>query len=381
MEGHFFGKYMTATGISFPARDLAGFSSAVKREVDDYFARTGLSTKANAAMVLKTVLLLGGTFGCYFLILLTPWAPLVKLGLAVLMGVGVAGVGFAVSHDALHGAYSHKTWVNNLIGRTFDLFGANGYMWKITHNVIHHTYTNIEGIDEDLAVSPLLRLSPSAPLRPIHRFQHLYGFAAYSTSTLFWVFVKDYKYFLQRDLGPYLGKTHPKREIVWLIGSKLFYYGWSIVLPLAILNVTWWQFVIGYLVMHLTAGLILGVVFQLAHVVEGTEHPAPRNDGSMDASWLVHEMVTTSNFGQRNRLLTWYVGGLNYQVEHHLFPRTCSVHYPAIAPIVAEVARKYEIPYNAHPTLFAAIGSHYRTLRRFGAEAWKGRRTLQTREA
>ncbi len=353
----------------------------MKAQVAEYFERTGVKPKANAGMVTKTIAMFLITFIPYALILSNRFGPWTMLGLAVIMGVGIAGLGFSVAHDALHGAYSDNPRVNAVLGCTFDLFGANGYMWKITHNVIHHTYTNIEGIDEDLAVSPLLRLSPSAPLRPIHRFQHLYGFAAYSTSTLFWVFVKDYKYFLQRDLGPYLGKTHPKREIVWLIGSKLFYYGWSIVLPLAILNVTWWQFVIGYLVMHLTAGLILGVVFQLAHVVEGTEHPAPRNDGSMDASWLVHEMVTTSNFGQRNRLLTWYVGGLNYQVEHHLFPRTCSVHYPAIAPIVAEVARKYEIPYNAHPTLFAAIGSHYRTLRRFGAEAWKGRRTLQTREA
>ncbi len=373
MEGHFFGKYMTATGISFPARDLAGFSSAVKREVDDYFARTGLSTKANAAMVLKTVLLLGGTFGCYFLILLTPWAPLVKLGLAVLMGVGVAGVGFAVSHDALHGAYSHKTWVNNLIGRTFDLFGANGYMWKITHNVIHHTYTNIEGIDEDLTVSPLLRLSPASPLLPVHRWQHIYGFLAYAGSTLFWVFTKDFKYILQKDLGPYRSIKHPTGEIINLVVTKLLYYTWAIVIPLVVIDLPWWQILTGFVVMHLVAGFILGVVFQLAHVVEGPDFPVPDPAGKMEDAWLIHEMRTTADFARSNRLLTWYVGGLNHQIEHHLFPKVCSVHYPVIGPIVKEVALKHGVPYHDNPTLWDAVRSHHRMLTALGPKAWADR--------
>ena len=242
-------------------------------------------------------------------------------------------------------------------------------MWKITHNVIHHTYTNIEGLDEDLTVSPLLRLSPSAPRKPMHRFQHLYAFGAYSMSTLFWVFVKDYKYFLQRDLGPYKNKKHPPAEIATLVITKLVYYAWALALPLWLLPIPWWQVLIGFVVVHLTAGLILGVVFQLAHVVEGTDYPAPDPEGVMENAWLVHEMATTSNFGRRNRLLCWYVGGLNFQVEHHLFPRTCSVHYPAISPIVEEVAREYGVPYNAQPTLSAAIASHYRMLKRLGQAA------------
>ncbi len=299
--------------------------------------------------------------------------PLGMLGLAIVMGVALAGIGFAVSHDALHGAYSSNPQVNAWLGRTFDLMGANGYMWKITHNVIHHTYTNIEGVDEDLAVSPLLRLSPGAPLRPVHRFQHLYGFATYSMSTLFWVFVKDYKYFLARDLGPYKDRKHPTGEIINLLGFKLAYYGWAIVLPLLILPIPWWQFAIGFLTMHLVAGVILGVVFQLAHVVEGPEYPVPDTEGRMEDAWLIHEMATTANFARRNRLLTWYVGGLNHQIEHHLFPRICSAHYPALSPLVEEVARKHGMPYYQHYTLLAAIRSHYRMLKRYGPQAWASR--------
>jgi linoleoyl-CoA desaturase len=230
--------------------------------------------------------------------------------------------------------------------------------------VIHHTYTNIDGIDEDLAVSPLIRLSPRSPWRPIHRLQPWLAFVLYSFSVLFWVWVKDYKYFLQRDLGPYRNKKHPPSEVAILVVTKVLHVGWAVVVPLVVLDLAWWQFLIGYLAMNLTAGLILGVVFQLAHVVEGPEYPVPDAHGQMDDAWLVHQMATTSNFATGSTPLTWYVGGLNYQVEHHLFPRVCSVHYPKIRPIVRAVAQQYGVPYHEQPTLWAAIRSHYHTLKR-----------------
>jgi linoleoyl-CoA desaturase len=324
-------------------------------------------------MVLKTVLLLGAFVGCFFLILLTDWSAWTKLGLAVVMGVGYAGIGFAVVHDALHGAYSHKPWVNRNLGRLFDLLGANAYLWKITHNVIHHTYTNIEGIDEDLTVSPLLRLSPSSELRPVHRWQHLYGLLTYAGSTLYWVFSKDYKYLAQRDLGPYRNIKHPRGEVINLFVTKVLYYGWALAIPLLVIDLPWWQILLGFVVMHLVAGFILGVVFQLAHVVEGPDFPAPDANGRMGDAWLIHEMRTTANFARANRLISWYVGGLNYQVEHHLFPKVCSVHYPAISAIVERVANRHGVPYNAHPTLLSAVRSHLRMLRAFGPEAWAKR--------
>lgn len=338
----------------------------LKQRVHGYFEERGVSEKANAAMVAKTVAMLALTFGPYALILSGRFPPATMLVLALVMGIGVAGCGFSIAHDALHGAYSSSRRVNGVLGMTFDLLGANGYLWKITHNVIHHTYTNIQGIDEDLEVSPLLRLSPTSEHRPIHRFQHIYGLATYSLSTLFWVFVKDYKYLLQRDLGPYQDIRHPRREIATLFAMKLVYYGWAIVVPLVVLDIPLWQFVVGFLAMHLTAGLILGVVFQLAHVVEGPDHLPAEGHDVIEDSWLVHEMKTTSDFGRRNRLLCWYVGGLNFQVEHHLFPRICSIHYPAISPIVEEVARKHGVPFNSHPTLGAAIASHVRMLKLYG---------------
>jgi linoleoyl-CoA desaturase len=342
------------------------FARDVKAEVADYFERSGLSRHANVAMVVKTVVLSALYFGSYGLIvsgaLSLPWMWVACFA----MGIGMAGIGFSVTHDALHGAYSASPRVNRAIGRLFDALGANGYMWKITHNGIHHTWTNIRGYDEDLEVSPLIRLSPHTPHKWIHRFQHVFAFVAYSMATLFWVFVKDYKYFLQRDLGPYRDRKHPRAEWLWLIGSKLVYYFATIAVPLMVLEITWWQLLIGFLTVHLTAGLILGVIFQLAHVVEPTEHLEEDAAGAMKGAWMLYQMRTTNNFAQGNRLLSWYVGGLNYQIEHHLFPRVCHVHYRQLSPIVERVARKHGVPYHSLPTLWQAIRSHYRMLKRFG---------------
>jgi len=358
-----------AEKISFTGRAPGDFVRELKARVDQYFTSRHLSPHADWRMVTKTVALLALTFVPYGMILSNRFGPWAMLGLSFIMGIGMAGVGFAVSHDALHGAYSANPKINRLIGMSFDIMGANGYMWRITHNVIHHTYTNIQGVDEDLEVSPLVRLAPGSDYKPVHRYQHLYAWFLYSFSTLFWVWIKDYKYFLARDLGPYRNKKHPRSEFAILAVTKVIHLAWTIVIPLMVLNIALWQFLIGYLAMHLTAGLILGVVFQLAHVVEGPDHVNLNPDGSVEAAWMVHQFSTTANFATGNKLLTAYVGGLNYQVEHHLFPRICSVHYPAITGIVREVTKKYGVPYYVQPTLWSAVRSHYRTLKRLGTGA------------
>ena len=357
---------MAGGKVRFAGRDATLFIEEVKEMVADYFTAEGRSSKADARMVLKTIILLTMTFGSYALIMSNQFAPWQMLGFAFMMGVGMAGIGFSVSHDALHGAYSSSPRINKIIGYSFDLLGANGYIWKITHNVIHHTYTNIPGIDEDLDVSPLIRLSPEAPVKWFHRFQHWFALVAYSFATLNWLFFKDFKCFLMRDIGPYKNKKHPRSEVVQLIWTKLFVVAYMIVIPLIVVDVTWWQFLIGFLAAHLTAGVILGVIFQLAHVVEGPDFPMPDEKGVIENAWVIHEMATTANFAGENRLLSWYIGGLNYQIEHHLFPQVCSIHYPQISQIVRDVAAKYQVPYNYHPTLRAAVGSHLKMLKQLG---------------
>jgi linoleoyl-CoA desaturase len=356
------------------AKDRAGidaqinqrFAREVKARVNAYFEDNGLSRHANAAMVAKTVTLVTLYFGAYALILGSslswPWLWLLCLA----MGVGMAGIGFSVIHDALHGAYAASPWVNRLIGYLFEALGANGYIWKIKHNGVHHTYPNIKGYDEDLEALPLIRLSPHTPHRPIHRWQHVFAPLTYSLTTINWVLVGDYEIFFRRDVGPYRDRKHPRSQWISLLLAKTLYYLAMIVAPLLLLDITWWQFLIGFLTLHLSAGLILAAVFQPAHLVEPTEHHGPDGASALKTAWMLHQMRTTCNFAPGNRLLSWYVGGLNYQIEHHLFPRICHVHYRHLSPIVEQVARKHGVPYHSYPTLWQAIRSHYRMLKRLG---------------
>jgi linoleoyl-CoA desaturase len=357
---------MVAERITFLSRDNTSFVEEMKQKVAEYFQKREISEHANFAMVSKTIIILTVTFGTYAMLLSNYFSVWAMLGMAVVMGICYAGIGFSIAHDALHGAYSANPVINRILGFTFELCGANGYMWKLTHNIIHHTYTNIPGIDEDLTVSPLLRLSPKSEHKSIHRLQHLYALLAYGFATIFWVFVKDYKYFLQKDIGPYKDKKHPTSEWVILFVSKILYYMVMIIIPFLVIKVTWWQFLIGFLAMNLTAGGILGIIFQLAHVVEGIDYPEPDKEGNMEHGWIVHEMETTSDFARNNKLLSWYIGGLNFQIEHHLFPKVCSIHYPAVSRIVQELAEKYKVRYNHHDTLTEAIRSHYRMLKQYG---------------
>ena len=352
--------------VTFAQGEAQDFIREMKTRVYAYFEETGISQKANAKMVLKTAVMMALVIVPYLLIVSNQLSLWLMLGLCVVMGAGIAGAGFSITHDALHGAYSSNRNVNAVLGMTFDVTGGSSYMWKITHNVIHHTYTNIQGIDEDLEVSPLLRLSPTSEHRPMHRYQHLYFVGIYSLTTLFWVFLKDFQYLLRRDLGPYRNIVHPKGEVAKLLIMKAIYYALVIVIPLLVLDVTWWQFLIGFLTMHVTSGLILSLVFQLAHVIEGPVQFAAEEQKNMKDAWFVHEMKTTANFARTNRLLCWYVGGLNFQIEHHLFPKVCSIHYPAISRIVEQVAAEYGIPYHHHPTLLGALRSHSRMLKLFG---------------
>jgi linoleoyl-CoA desaturase len=354
--------------IKFNKTKDPDFITELREEVNNYFTKNHISPHANAAMVLKTITILAITFGSYALILTNWFAPWQMLLLAIIMGLGVAGIGFSIQHDANHGAYSSNPTINKILGLTLNLIGGNAFTWKVQHNILHHTYTNIYSLDEDLDAGIIVRLSPNAPLRKFHKYQQYFAFAAYSLVTLSWFLIKDFKKIKRYHGGVNEGyqKPVPASEYVILILSKIIYIGYAIVIPLLVLNIHWWQFLIGFLCMHFTTGVVLSVVFQLAHVVEGPEQPMPDENGLIDNAWAIHQMRTTANFAKNNKLLCWYVGGLNFQIEHHIFPKVCSIHYPKISPIVKSVALRHGVPYHEQKTLLDAIKSHYHFLKILG---------------
>ena len=363
---------MTNEKLRFVDAGRSTFFATVKKRTDAYFRENNLSRHANGAMWAKIAFFLT-SYAVVYALLLSGWfSAWAMLGLAVVMGCLYAFIGFNVCHDAIHGSLSANAKTNRIFSLIFNLIGANAYVWSITHNVVHHTYTNIPGHDEDIDVAPgLIRLSPEEKMKGIYRFQHFYAFPLYGLASLSWVFRKDYKKFFQKRIGHYDNSNHPRKEYFNLFFFKGLYYTLFLVIPLLVMDIAWWQFVIGFLAMHLAGGLVLGLVFQLAHVVEGTEFPYPDENNTIEEAWAVHQMRTTANFACNSRIVNFLCGGLNFQVEHHLFPRICHIHYPALSAIVRETAREHNVPYLENPTFGGALQSHYRMLKKLGKEAWE----------
>lgn len=352
--------------LKFPPK--SAFFTAVRQRVDAHFAETGKHKHANTAMWVKTLIFLGGFFGCYTLIISGVLSSLAMLGCAILLGVFSAFVGFNICHDAIHGSFSANKHVNKALGMVFNLLGASPYIWNISHNGVHHTFTNIPGHDEDLVIAPgLIRIEEDDPKRKIQRFQHWYAFPLYGLASLSWVFRKDFMKIFQKKIGQVTVK-HPAKEYFNLFASKGLYYFLFIVLPLLVLNITWWQFIIGFVALHLAQGLTMGLVFQLAHVVEETDFPDANTTGTMEEAWAEHQMRTTANFSSDSRIAAFFLGGLNRQIEHHLFPKVCHIHYAEIGKIVKQTAQEYGLPYIESPTFFSAMRSHYRVLKKYAYE-------------
>lgn len=346
-----------------PKNDRAKFFQVLRKRVDDYFIENDISKHANATMVIKTFVMFAMYLGPLALILTNNFSPLQMWLLTMVMGFGLAGIGLSVMHDANHGAYSSNETVNKILGHALDFIGGNAMNWKVQHNILHHTYTNIPGLDEDIRERVLVRMSPESKLYKIHWFQHYYAVFFYGFMTFTWVTFKDVMQLREYTKTNMIKK--PWVEIIKLIVSKIIYIFYIAVLPFMLTDITWWQWIIGFMTMHYIAGMILAVIFQMAHVVEETAMPTG-STGTIDNLWAIHQMETTANFSNNNKVLNWYAGGLNFQIEHHLFPRICHVHYKALSKIVKQTAKEYDVPYYEKKDLMDAMRSHLRLLKQLG---------------
>jgi linoleoyl-CoA desaturase len=286
--------------------------------------------------------------------------------LCALLGYTLACIGFSVMHDANHGSYSTKPWLNDLLGMSMNFMGASSFFWKQKHNIVHHTYTNVDGIDDDIAKSPIIRQCESQKWVPAHKVQHLYLLPVYALSTIFWLFIMDFtKYFTRKIYTTEAWKMTPKNHIIFW-ATKILYVAFYMVIPIMVWGFLPW--LAGFFVLHAFMGLTLSLVFQLAHVVESTEFETIGLDETkhIETAWAEHQIRTTANFSMNNAVISWFVGGLNYQIEHHLFPKVSHVHYPAISKLVEQKCKEYNLPYNHYPTLFGALASHFKVMKFLG---------------
>lgn len=344
------------------------FFSSLKEKVNQYFADNNIHTSGNRKLYTKSVIQIVSAVTFYVtLVFFTP-GTIVSLILCVLFGINLAVIGFNVMHEGGHQSFSKNKTLNTLGAYSLNVLGGNTFFWKIKHNINHHTYTNIEGMDSDIDLQPFMRLHENQSHKWIHKFQHIYCLFLYGISYISWVFWDDFmKYFTGKIAAGQNRKLDMKEHFIFWITKALYVFVYLVV---PILMVGLGKALIGFGVIAFVCGITIAIVFQLAHVVEGTAFPEPdKESNKIEQEWAVHQIVTTANFSTNSKVISWLLGGLNFQVEHHLFPRISHVHYPKINQFVRETCEEYKITYLEHKTLLKAIHSHLCHIKKLGKAA------------
>lgn len=341
-----------------------GFAQELRKQVHLYFQQHQISKFGGKKILFKSILLILFFGVNYYLWVFLDFNFAIKILLSSIMGILTALIGFNIMHDGAHQSFNQRKWLNNVASYTLNFLGASVFFWKTKHNIVHHTYTNIPDVDDDIEAGIFMYLNPAKKKYSFHQYQHLYFPFVYAFLYLYWVFYADYKKYFSKKVGQIKIENFNQNEkvIFWL--SKIFHLIVFVVLP--IILVGWKEWALLFLIYAFTAGLVLSIVFQLAHIVEETNFPIPDSNNKLSDEWMIHQLKTTANFAMNSKALSYLLGGLNYQIEHHLFPNISHIHYPSISKIVQEVCYKYNVPYYAHPTMLVALHSHYKKLKYLG---------------
>ena len=340
------------------------FHQELKKRVQNYFTENNIKQTGNFSLYFKAILLWSSYIFLYVhLVFFTPvlWMATIE---CILMGGLTAAIGFNVMHDGGHGSFSNSKFWNKIAAFSVNGLGASMLMWNNKHNIIHHTYTNIDGVDDDIEIKPLLRMCPTQKKYKAHRFQHFYVWFLYSLLLIIWVFLTDYQKYFKKKIGivPIKKLSIFDHFAFWI--AKIGYYFMMIALPIYMVGFTNW--LVGFLILSMFAGFVLSIVFQLAHTVEETAFPTPVDNNNIENEWAIHQVETTANFATKNKLISWLVGGLNFQIEHHLFPKISHVHYPEISKIIKKTCEEFDVKYIEYKRMRDAVISHALHLKKMG---------------
>ncbi len=342
------------------------FHSEIKKRINKYFDEKGIAPTGNTNLYSKAIILFTIFVACYIhLVFFTPdqwWWIMLE---SILLGGTIAAIGFNVMHDGAHGSFSNSKTVNVIAAFSLNILGGSSFMWNIKHNVIHHAYTNVDGVDDDIDIQPWMRMSSTQPKYKMHKYQHLYFWLLYSMLYILWIFFLDYQKYFNNKIGamPLKRMKWSDHAVFW--GFKVFNLALFVVIP--IITMGWQMWLLCFLTFTLVAGFVLSIVFQLAHTVEHTAFPMPDEvTNKLEDEWAIHQIKTTANFATNNKLVCWLVGGLNFQIEHHLFPKVSHIHYPQISKIIRQACADYGLTYIEYPKVRYAVASHVNFLKEMG---------------
>ena len=332
--------------------------------VDHYFKSRNISPKGNLSLVIKA-----GFFLSLFLLFYTIvlYSTALKLNLFSLLiscaalAVSIAGLGFNIMHEAAHGALSEHRIFNRLGRWLMECAGFSSYLYQISHCRIHHCHTNIYGVDGDISDVDIVRLSPRHTWKPIHRYQVFYTPFLYCFLTLVWVWWSDFVRILTKTVGREPIRAFPPKVLLKIFVNKCLHACLALVIPSLFLGFS--KALFCYVTTYMFLGCIFAFVFQLAHTHGSADWPE-KNIKNFDA--FENQFLTAANFAVSNSLLSWLLGGLNFQLEHHMFPHISHVHYPQISQVVKKVCAEYGIEYPEVPTMRKAIFLHFSWLKQMG---------------
>ncbi len=339
------------------------FSKELRTSINEYFVSKGIKKTGDWRLFSKTIILFSLFLGSYCILVFSHAPPWIKIPICFLISLVIVAIGFCVMHDAIHGSYSSSKNLNYIMGLSLNFLGGNNFLWKKKHNDIHHKNTNIDGLDEDIEAQPMLRLHNNQEWLPRHKYQHKwwYWMTVYGLLYLVWIWGNDYqKYFTKKILNQKINLSLKEHFIFWI--SKIFYVTIFLVVPIFYLG--FWPVVISYFFIMILCGIILAVTFQLAHVVLGLEQKVVEQVKGVE--FFEHQIATTANFATNNKIVTWFVGGLNFQIEHHLFPKISHIHYPEISKIRKSICNKWNISSIEYETVSDAIKNHVLMLKFLG---------------
>jgi linoleoyl-CoA desaturase len=294
--------------------------------------------------------------------------PLTAIPLAAVLVVAIIAIGTSVMHDANHGAFGTSRRVASSLMFTADLVGASSWLWRQKHNVMHHGNTNVVGMDSDIEQMPFARLAPAQPWKPWHRFQHVYMWGLYGFLTAEWVLMSDFASVIARRRGKYPDSRHMNgRDIASMLLGKVVHVGWAVALPVVFHR--WWVVLAFYFACSWMVGFVLAIFFQLAHCVDTTEFAEAATPRRGD-DFVNHQLRTTANIRCTTPVIgpfvSWLMGGLHHQIEHHLAPGLPHTSYPAMSKRVRELCAERGINYRVHTNFWTALRSHARWLHTMG---------------
>jgi len=341
--------------------DSSDFYPVLKRRVEAYVKEHDLN-RSSYVMYFKALLIVTCWFICYYYGMIQGYF-LAAVGL----GFWHSHFGITISHDGNHGSFSKTPFLNQLAVRAIDIMGGSSIVWVHQHNIGHHPNSNRQGDschsegdqdDPDTRTgTPIIRMVPTMPYLWYHRWQHIYIWFLFCAVTTKW-FYGDIKAFSRKKyVNIEFYDTKPS-DLVFLAFTKLLYITYVFIIPMYFHPISR-ALILVFLFSAMTSYNFVAM-FSVNHLTENAFYPS---DNIVNRDWAQLQVLTTSNFAVGSALWTWLSGGLNYQIEHHLFPYICHVYLPEISPIIQQTLQEYNLPYTNFPTFVDAFTSHYQHLK------------------